>query len=160
MDMQINPAYVLEMAERIERNGVDFYQIAARYVSDARSAQLLLQLAAMEGRHEEIFAEMRRRLGGGPESGEPLDPDSETALYLRGLLAGKFFDIRTTPADYLRPKDTASDILLTAIGLEKETLVFYEGVKQVVRPADRPVVERVLAEEMGHIAQLASVLRL
>jgi rubrerythrin len=157
MDATINADYLLRMAERVERNGADFYQMAATYVQETAAAQLLLQLAAMEARHEQIFAAMRSRLEDGQQNLE-LDPRSETAMYLKGLLAGKFFDIRTGPGDYLRGSDSVRDILLTAIGLEKETIAFYEGVKRVLRPEDAPAVEAVLREEMRHVSQLAGAL--
>ena len=159
MDTQINADYVLQMAERIEHNGADFYRMAAGYVRSTGTAQLLLQLAAAEAQHEQTFAAMRHRLAGQQGSPE-LDPKSDTWTYLKGLLGGKFFDVHTSPADLLRDKDSPQDILLTAIGLEKETVVFYEGVKSVVREEDRSVVEAVLREEMGHIAQLLRALRL
>jgi rubrerythrin len=158
MDTPINADYVLQMAERIERNGADFYRMAAAHVRKAETAQLLLQLAGMEAQHEQTFAQMRHRLAAQQGSLE-LDPESETSRYLKGLLAGKFFDVRTGPADYLRDGDSPQKVLLTAIGLEKETIVFYEGVKRVVRDEDKPVVETVLREEMGHLSQLLGVLR-
>ena len=159
MNTQINADYLLQMAERIEHNGADFYRMAAAYVRDDRTAQLLLRLADIEANHERIFAKMRKELG--PQTGGlELDPKSETAEYLRELLAGKFFDVRTTPADLLRAKDSPQDILLTAIGLEKETLIFYEGVKRVLRPQDQSAVEAVLREEMGHVTQLLQAVRL
>jgi rubrerythrin len=158
VNTQINADYLLQMAERIEHNGADFYRMAAAYVRNDRTAQMLLRLADMEAHHEQIFAKMRQELAAQPNSPE-LDPKSETATYLKELLAGKFFDIRTTPADLLRAKDSPQDILLTAIGLEKETIIFYEGVKCVVRPQDQPAVEAVLREEMGHVTQLLQALR-
>jgi rubrerythrin len=158
VDTRINADYLLQMAERIERNGTDFYRMAATYVRDARTSQLLLQLAGMEAQHEHIFAEMRRRLAAQHSSLE-LDPESETSMYLKGLLAGRFFDIHTRPADFLRSNDSPREVLLTAIGLEKETVVFYEGVKRVMCEDDKPVMETVLREEMGHISQLARALR-
>ncbi len=112
MDAQINADYVLQMAERIERNGTDFYRMAATYVRGARTAQLLLQLAGMEAQHEQIFAEMRRRLAA-QQGGLELDPESETLMYLKGLLAGRFFDIHTGPADFLRSNDSPREVLLS-----------------------------------------------
>jgi rubrerythrin len=136
---------------------MQFYQMAAVQVHNAGAGQMMLQLAAMEANHERIFADMRKRLAGRQKPLE-IDQGSDTANYLRGLLAGKFFDIRTTPAQVFQCSDSVREILLTAIGLEKETLVFYEGVRRVVAEEDRPAVEAVLREEMKHISQLAGAL--
>jgi rubrerythrin len=157
MGTPINADYLLRMAERIEHNGVDFYRMAASYVQDIAVSQLLLQLATMEARHERLFADMRSRLAAGQRSLE-LDPQSETSAYLTSLLEGKFFDIRIQPSDYLRPNDSLRDVLLTAIGLEKQTVAFYEAVKPVMSEQDRPVVGTVLREEMDHISRLTKAL--
>ena len=102
MDTRINADYLLQMAERIERNGTDFYRMAASYVRNASAAQLLLQLAGMEAQHERIFAQMRRRLAAQQTSPE-LDPESETSTYLEGAagpgaMALAAFQVRWKPS--------------------------------------------------------------
>ncbi len=161
MDAPITADYVLAMAERIEHNGQQFYLMAAERLEDPGRRQLLLELADMEARHRETFSEMRQRLAAGAAGETEIDPDGDTAAYLRTLLDGTFFDVEVTPADYLRGDESRQAILQTAIGLEKETVVFYEGVRRVLSgKQDEAALEAILREEMGHISALAGALGL
>ena len=45
---------------------------------------------------------------------------------------GHVFDVRKDPSERLTGKETMEDILKTAIGLEKDSIVFYLGIKDIV----------------------------
>ena len=62
MGMPFNADEVFEMAEQIERNGARFYRTAAEKFPEVNP--LLLELAAMEDKHEKTFAAMRSELSG------------------------------------------------------------------------------------------------
>jgi rubrerythrin len=52
-------------------------------------------------------------------------------------------------------KQTVEDLLKMAIGLEKDSIVFYVGLKESVsRKAGKDKVESIIKEEIGHIATL------
>jgi len=159
VNASIHADYLLQMAQRIEQNGRDFYVLAANAAAAAGARQVLLQLADMEADHIKTFTAMRLRLAGRPEPPPPIDPNGETAVYIRALLAGSFFDPQTRPGDYLRGKESRQDILLTAIGLEKETILFYEAVRPVLADReDEEAMENIIREERRHISRLAGLL--
>ncbi|MFB3891429.1 MAG: rubrerythrin [Phycisphaerae bacterium] len=152
MSDTITGDYILQMAERIEQNGAGFYTLAAqRCPEQARPA--LLGLAEDEATHQRQFQQIRQRLAMAP-AGE-IDPDGEPARYIRALLSRKFFDPSSDPASYFSGGESFRDILLTAVGLEKESVVFYEGLKAVVPEGDsRAIVELIIRTEMKHITDL------
>jgi len=45
-----------------------------------------------------------------------------------------------------------------AMGLEKETLLFFYDLRDMVPAADRTFIEKVVAEEKSHIRRLAEML--
>ena len=45
-----------------------------------------------------------------------------------------------------------------AIGFEKETLLFFHDLRDMVSGADRKVIERIVAEEKVHVRRLAGML--
>ena len=45
-----------------------------------------------------------------------------------------------------------------AIGFEKETLLFYYGLRDSIYAADREYIDKVVDEEKGHIRRLAGML--
>jgi len=153
MTTAITGDYVLRMAEQIERNGAEFYGIAAVHAPEP-ARPVLLELATAEAQHQQQFHDIRSRLSGKPAGAG--EPDQEVTAYLQGLLAGKFFESTADPASYFDGSETYRDIVLTAIRLEKEIIAFYEGVKLVLGDKDsRSVVELIIRAEMGHITTLA-----
>jgi len=157
MMVPVSPDEIFEMAEVIERNGARFYRRAAEAAGD-EPRRLLLQLAEMEDRHERTFHEMRRELGSA-DAPETLDPDGEAALYLRTVADGKVFDFEADPASKLRGDEALAEILQTALGLEKDSIVFYLGLKPLVStPGGRDKVEAIIQEEMSHVRLLSEEL--
>jgi len=157
MPMPFNADEVFEMAQQIERNGAKFYRAAAQKFPALR--QMMLDLAAMEDRHEKTFAAMRAELSG-PQTEPPVfDPDGEAQMYLRVLADGNVFDTKADPAARLVGKNTPQDVLKMAIGLEKDSIAFYVGLKgSVARKAGKDKVEAIIAEEVSHIAILSEKL--
>jgi len=51
------------------------------------------------------------------------------------------------------------EVLTTAIGLEKESVLFYLGIKDIVSPEyGLERIDDIIREERGHIAQLNGLL--
>jgi rubrerythrin len=146
MEYDFNADEVFEMAEQIERNGAEFYRKAADDVTDSSARTLLQKLAAMEDAHEKTFAVLRKDLTDAEKEPIIFDPQGENALYLKALADSRvFFD---------KDIDTSSleTILKDAIVAEKDSIVFYLGMKEIVpqgRGQER--VDRIIKEEMDHI---------
>lgn len=144
---------VFEMAEQLERNGSTFYRTAAAAVSDADAKALLEKLAAMEDDHERTFKSLRADLSAAEKADTVFDPEGEALQYLRALASTKvFFD---------KEIDTSSmrEILKDAITAEKDSIVFYLGMREMVpdkHGKDR--LDGIIREEMGHIRLLSKEL--
>ena len=157
--LTFNADEIFEIAETIERNGAAFYRKAAEGVSDPKSRQVLLDLSAMELQHERTFAAMRAGLSEDERAATVFDPDDQAGLYLQALADGKVFDFRADPSQRLTGKEKMGDILRTAIGLEKDSIIFYLGMKSLVsRRAGQVKLDDIVREEMGHIATLSGQL--
>ena len=155
MSFEFNADEILEMAEQIERNGARFYRKAAELVKDAAVSKLLQDLAVWEDGHERAFATMRAGLAHQEREPRVFDPEHETSMYLRAMADGHVFDARVDPADTLTGKESAADILRMAIGQEKDSIVFYTGLKEIIpQTAGRERIEEIIKEEMGHIGFL------
>jgi len=153
MPTPFNADEVFEMAEEIERNGAKFYRAAAkkfRSLSDT-----MLDLAAMEDQHEKTFAQMRAKLSETEKEPLIFDPDDEAGMYLRAMADGHVFNVRIDPAQKLAGCQTAKDVLKAAIGLEKDSIAFYVGLRESVSAkAGGDKIQGIIREEMGHIAVL------
>jgi rubrerythrin len=154
MPMPFNADEVFEMAEQIERNGARFYRAAADKFPEVN--QLLLELAAMEDKHEKTFAAMRAELSG--TEAEPLvfDPDGQAQLYLQAMADEHIFNIKSDPVNQLGNLETPDEVLKTAMGLERDSIAFYAGLKESVsRRAGKDKIDAIIKEEINHIAILS-----
>ena len=159
MSITFNAFEIFEMAEQIERNGVKFYRKAAGGISDEDTRQALLDLADMEAEHEETFANMRKQISYKERELITFDPENEIALYLQAIANGHVFDLKKDPSQQLTGKETAEDILKMAIEAEKDSIVFYVGLKDFVPvKAGKDKVEDIIKEELGHVAELSEKL--
>lgn len=153
MGVTFNADEIFEMAEQIERNGAKFYHAAAEKLPAVR--QVLLDLAAMEDEHERTFADMRAQLSDREQETMVFDPEGEAQMYLRLIADGSVFDAKADPTERLKGRETAEEILTIAIGLEKDSIAFYAGLKECVPPrAGKDKVEVIIREEFSHIATL------
>jgi rubrerythrin len=159
MTISISADGVLEIAEQIERNGARFYRRASQGFSDPRARELLLDLAIMEDGHERVFAAMRADLSLQERDSTVPDPYAEAVLHLGGMADGPLLDVMADPSERLTGKETMEEILRTAIGLEKDSLVYYLGIKTMVpERLGRDKIDAVIEQEMGHIAMLTKEL--
>ncbi|MDL2268789.1 ferritin family protein [Desulfosarcina sp. OttesenSCG-928-A07] len=146
MMYDFNANEVFEIAEQIERNGAAFYRKAAAQVSDADSKTFLLELAAMEDDHEKTFATMRANLTDNEKITTVFDPNGDAEAYLKALADTRvFFD---------KEIDTSSmkSILTAAIQAEKDSIVFYLGMKEMVPESlGKSQIDSIIKEEMSHI---------
>lgn len=156
MGVQFSADEIFEMAEQIERNGAKFYRKAADGVNDESEANILLDLAFMEDEHEEAFAAMRKDLSEEEIEAAIFDPQGEAALYLQAFADGHVFDVKSDPSEKLTGKETIEEILRIAIGLEKDSIVFYLGIRDAVKKQrSKNKVDELIKEEMSHISGLS-----
>ncbi|MHC4122137.1 MAG: ferritin family protein [Planctomycetota bacterium] len=155
MGITFNAFEIFEIAEQIERNGVKFYRKAAQDITDGSISQLLKELAEMEAEHEKTFADMRKQLSEEDRELRVFDPENEMALYLQAMANGHVFNLREDPGKQLSGNETVEDILKLAINAEKDSIIFYLGLKDFIPvKAGKNKVEAIIKEEMGHIAIL------
>jgi rubrerythrin len=159
MGVDFNADEILGMAEQIERNGARFYEKAAEVVVDTGVRKLFLDLVVWERGHEKIFAAMRADLTEREREQTVFDPDREISLYLRAMADGHVFDVRREPAALLSGKETVEEILRLAIGLEKDSIIFYLGLKEFTQgKAGNEKIDGIVKEEMKHIAFLSRLI--
>lgn len=150
-----NSNEAFEMAERIEKNGAAFYRLAANKAFDPEKNQIFNKLANMEDGHYNVFHSMHLELTDEERQTTSYDPDDESALYLRTMADANVFDLRS-PEVILKGVDTIKDIYETAIRLEKDSITFYQGIKNLTpKKFGIDKVDAIIKEEMKHISILS-----
>jgi len=153
MSYEFSADDIFEMAEQLERNGAKFYRTAAEKVADTSAKELLIGLAVMEDEHEKTFVSLRAELSEKEKAATVFDPEGESTLYLRSLADTRVFFEKEIDISSMK------DILKAAIEAEKDAIVFYLGMKDLVPDKlGKDKLEIIIKEEMGHIRILSKEL--
>jgi rubrerythrin len=146
----------MEMAMEIERNGEAFYSAVAAQHPDGEIKALFDDLALQEQAHFRLFQRMRDEV---QPSAEPIPYEAdEYKAYLQVALDSALFH---GPDKALAAVDAAQDpetAIRVAMGFEKDTLLFFYDVREMVSEKDRDAVSRVILEEKRHVRRLAKKL--
>lgn len=159
MAYNFNADEILKLAEEIERNGARFYTLAAEKSKSSPTRQFFTELASMEKEHEKAFSSLRSKLTAQEQASVTFDPDGETAQYLKALAGVSVIDEKAKNAfalaEGLTHEEGLTKALRAAIDLEKDSVVFYLGLKDLVpNHLGRERVDEIIREEMRHIRLL------
>lgn len=147
----------LEMALQIEENGEAFYEAAADRSEDSEVAELFEELATRERRHYEVFEDMAEAVGPPPEPSR--EEIGDYTSFLQVALSHAVFegpDKALRMAEEARDRDAA---LRAAMGFEKDTMLFYYDLREMVDDADRATITDIINEEKQHLRRLAKMLQ-
>ena len=146
MSYDFNADEIFEMAEQMERNGAAFYRKAAEAAKDDQNREMLLKLAEMEDEHERTFTAMRSELTAGEKGSTVFDPQGESILYLRALADTRVFFKKEIDVTSMK------EIFKEALTAEKDSIVFYLGMKDMVpEKRGKNRLDDIIKEEMEHI---------
>lgn len=139
---------VLEQAVQTERLGYQFYTaIALKFEDDAELVRLFNTLAQKELIHEKTFTEIKSMLGDSdPEGWE------DVSQYLRAIVESEFFLGKNKSLPSMDIIASVKDAINFAMGFEKETLLYFYGIRSAVKEKD--LVDEIINEEKSHIMWL------
>ncbi|MDY0132729.1 MAG: ferritin family protein [Desulforegulaceae bacterium] len=160
MSYNFNADEVFQVAVKIEENAAEFYRQAAGLQEEAENVLFLEKLANMEDTHRDTFDKMRKKLSGSEKEKTVFDPDNELTDYLMSMAEYHGGEGSADAAKALTGKETIEEIVNIAIGLEKESILFYIGILYLVPDAmGQDKINEIIKEEQRHIVQLQGFLR-
>ncbi len=149
-------AEAIEMAMEIEKNGEVFYNQAAARVTDERVKALFESLAVQEQGHYRAFEKM---LGGAQPAPElPAAEYDQYDTYVKATLDNALFAGPEKAAALAKQAEDWETAVQAAIGFEKDTLLFFYDLRDMVRETDRETVSSIIREEKKHLRRLARML--
>ena len=148
---------VLDMAVRIEENGMRFYADAAKGAKSKDLRELFKALSEDEGTHIKMFLELRKVLvGDDPSAG--FDPYLEEAQqYLKSMADTEVFTNPEAGKEAARSLKDEQEAISMAIGMEKDSLLFYYELERMIREQDRKVIESLIEQEKDHVRKLQNL---
>ena len=144
---------IIELAIRIEKNGENTYRKAQKEVSSPELASTLQGLADDEAEHEKWFAKLREEMDLAME-----DPKLEEMgkSILRSVLGDQAFSI--TDADFSRI-DNITSLLELSLEFEKDTIIFYEMLKEFIEDGKiLSGIDKIIEEENRHVKNLEEII--
>jgi len=149
-------AEAFEIAMEIEKNGEVFYNAVAAKTTEPAVKKLFEELAAQEQKHYAVFQKMAGTVSG---AASPQAPErDEYQAYLQAALDNALFagpDKALAMAEQARDRQTA---LRAAIGFEKDTLLFFYDLREMVSEAEQKAITGIISEEKAHLRRLAGAL--
>ena len=160
MSLDFNADEIFEIACQIERNGADFYRKMSEKITHDPTRKMLLDFAAMEQAHENVFMAMRKDLSDSEKGKTVFDPDEETLAYLHAMADIHVFDTEAeddfTLSDDLGESAKARKILRAAINREWGSIALYLGMKELVPESlGKGKIDDIIKEEMRHVNLLS-----
>ena len=145
---------LLEVALGIERNGAVFYQALASKTKDKNARAIYKHLADEEIKHQKTFQGMLDAVG---KYQPPEDYAEEYQLYLKSLVDSSVFTSVNQAQQRAAKASSETEALDIGIQAEKDSILFYTEMKNLVKPADRQLVLNIIDEEQGHLSQLSQL---
>lgn len=149
-------AEVLDMAIRIENQGIDFYRACLQAFDAADIRKVFSRLIEQERVHREIFAGMKEGL---KEIRLPESFPGEYESHLEAFVRGEVFDSAGAAAEKTRSLQNASSAVDWAMRFERDSIAFYQRIRDSVRASEGNAIDRIIGEERRHIENLRKLRR-
>jgi rubrerythrin len=149
-----NVSEIVQMAIDEEHNGYFFYNALAACADSEELRKLATVLAQQELGHERAFTDLRDHLGAyQPPESYP----GEYADYVGVLVGGRTFPDEEGAVKLAQEAGGDVAAVDTAIGFEKNTLLFLSEMRKLVPEKDRRMVDVLIDEERQHLVDLAAI---
>lgn len=142
---------IVEIGVRIEENGRAFYSRIAETVESESVREVFTYLAKEEEKHIKVFKDLLY----GFESYEPeISYTDEYFNYLKALSRQYIFTQDRAKAKGLNNIKSSLDAIDIGIGFEKDSILFYHEIKNMVWMEGREIIDKVIEEERKHFKRL------
>ena len=145
---------IVEIGVQIEKNGKAFYDAVSARSRDPKAKETFKFLAGEEEKHITAFQKLL-------ESVEKYDPQEaytdDYHAYMKALAGDHVFTGKNIGAEAAKKANTDKEAIDMAIGFEKDSIVFYLEMKQMVLQHDARTIEALIAQEQSHLKRLLEV---
>jgi len=156
MSISFSGSELINIAIGIERRGIAFYDIMTRSTQNATARETFQYLTDMERQHVQIFQDM---LGEADKYQIPETPAGEYTAYLRALVDSAVFTDDFVTSEMATRVGNDIEAVELAISAEKDSILFYYEMKDIMPQQAQPTVNKIIAEEKSHLRQLSELKR-
>jgi len=145
---------IVEIGVQIEKNGYDFYTILTNQSKNAKAKDVFKFLAGEEEKHIVIF---RGILDAVQKYEPPESYGGEYFAYMNALASEYVFTQKDMGKEIAKKIANDKEAIDLGIGFEKDSIVFYEGMKKVIPEYDLKLINQLIAQEQKHLQILTGL---
>ena len=143
---------IIDLAVEIEKTGSQFYKRLAEKAPNEQIKGLLLHLAAEEEQHEVRFRELGKDFApvNAPETYQ-----GEYFEYVGFTVESHMFNNSDKLEQLVENARSGLDIIKLATDFEKDTILFFNGLRNMVIKDQQAVIDDLIMEEQIHLVKLS-----
>ena len=145
---------LINIAIGIERKGIAFYDIMAKSTENTTARGAFHYLTDMEREHVKIFQGMLNEAAKYQPSETPTEEHTD---YLQALVDSAVFTDDLVTSEMATNVSSDIEAMELAIGAEKDSILFYYEMKDLMPQRAQPTVNKIIAEEKSHLRQLSEL---
>jgi len=156
MSITFSGSELINIAIGIEKRGIAFYDIVAKSTDNAEAGKVFQHLADMEREHIQVFQSMLGEAG----KYQPAETAArEYADYLQALVNNAVFTDDLITSEMATQADSTIRALELSISAEKDSILFYYEMRDIMPQRAHPTMNKIIAEEKSHLQQLSKIKR-
>ena len=154
MTITFSASELINIAIGIEGRGIAFYDTMARSTENAEARDVFQYLADMERTHIHIFQGMLSET----DKYQPQESSAgEYAAYLQALIDSAVFTDDSITSEMATQLSSDIEAMELAIGAEKDSILFYYEMKEIMPQRAQPTVNKIITEEKSHLRELSEL---
>jgi rubrerythrin len=161
---------IVELGIQIEKNGRDFYNTLVKQSTlRLRSGLTLSEVEAsknqkakeiyryLAGEEEKHIAVFQKILDSVHKYEPPEAYPGEYFAYMNALASEYVFTQKDKGSEIAKDITSDKEAVDLGIGFEKDSIIFYVGMKKVVPEYDHKVIDELIIQEQSHLKQLTDL---
>ena len=145
---------IVELGVQIEKNGRDFYNTLVEGSKNEKAKEKFKYLAGEEEKHIAVF---RKILDSVHKYEPPESYPGEYFAYMNALARDYVFTEKDKGREIAKNIKGDEQAIEVGIRFEKDSIIFYGGMKRIVPGYDHKIVDKLIAEEQDHLRQLSEL---
>ena len=145
---------IVEIGIQIEKNGRDFYNAVAKQSKKQKAREIFQYLAGEEEKHIAVFQKI---LDSVHKYEPPESYPGEYFAYMNALASEHVFTQKDKGSQIGKNVTGDKEAIELGIGAEKDSIIFYEGMKKVVPEYDHKLINELILQEQSHLRQLSDL---
>jgi rubrerythrin len=154
MGMFFSGKELLDIAVNIEKSGAAFYETMVNCARSNKAKTAFKYLADQEKQHIKAYQSMLSAVADAPP---PETYTEEYDQYLKSLVDSAVFSSEGAACTLAEKASSDAEGIDFGIRAEKDSILFYTELQDLVRRADAKVIGKIIDEERSHLKRLSEL---